>query len=72
MSNKAVVIDTLVKKREQLILERDKMYQQFSEQISEIEAALETYGGKKVWEIGSNALYDDENPEYIKQSIEEI
>ena len=72
MSNQLVVIETLIKKRESLIFERDKMIDLANKAISEIESALEQLSGKKVWEIASSELYDDENPNYITSSQEEI
>jgi hypothetical protein len=71
MSNNRVVIDTLVKKREQLQIEKVAAISRFDNEIQELEAAIETLSGERSWEIPLTTLYDDEHPEYIKQSIED-
>ena len=72
MNNNQVVIDTLIKKRDQLMAERDAATRRYNEQIGEIEEALDRLAGKEVWRISDPAVYDDENPDYIRQSQEEI
>lgn len=72
MSNNAVVIDTLVKKREQILAEKNVAVSRFDSEIQELEIAIERLSGKKVWEVSQGVLYDDEHPDYIKQSEEEI
>lgn len=66
MSNSQVVIETLTQKRETLIKERDQMYWKFNEQIREIEDALAELTGQAVGKAANIALYDDENPDYIR------
>jgi len=72
MSNNLVVIGTLVKKREQILAEKYAAISRFDSEIRELETAIERLSGKKVWEVSQGALYDDEHPDYIRQSGEEI
>ncbi len=67
-----VVTETLLKKRNQLLLEKEQMLEKLNQEINSIEAAIERLSGKKVWEIEPTTFYDDENPDYIKASIEEM
>jgi hypothetical protein len=71
MSNN-LAVEVLMKNREELVGKRTRMLERYNKEISEIETALEQLAGKKVWEMGSDYHYDDENPDQIKQSIEEI
>lgn len=66
MSNNQIVIDTLLKKRESLQIERNAMYLKYNEEIREITEAIEQLTGKPFGEHASPTLYDDENPDYIK------
>ncbi len=66
MSNNQVVISTLMNKRHQIILERDKLVKELNAQIEEIEVALDTLAGGPVWDKPVESIYDDENPSYIK------
>ncbi len=72
MSNNQIVIDTLTKKRDELLLERERMHFQYQKQIDEIEDALDTLAGKKVWRTENKEFYDDENPSYIKNTEDGI
>lgn len=65
-------IQVLIDKRQSLISERDRIEEQYNQEISEIENAIETLSGKKVWETLSEERYDDLNPNYIKGSYEEL
>jgi len=47
------------------------MLERLNSEISELEKAIEELSGKKVWEIESVVIYDDESPDYIKSSIED-
>lgn len=67
-----LALETLTTKRLELQIERNKMIAQFDQEITEIETAIEQLSGKKVWEITEEVRYDDENPNYIKSSQEEI
>lgn len=71
MSN-TIAIETLQQKRQQLLLEKESFLDRINGEISSIEAVIETLSGKKVWEIEKEFVYDDENPNYIRASIEEI
>ena len=72
MSNNQIVIDTLIKKREQLMAEKTAAISRFDLEIRELETALERLSGKKVWEVEGETVYDDLYPEYIKGSQEEL
>lgn len=67
-----LAVDSLVLKRAELVGEQSRMNEHFNNQISEIETAIETLSGKKVWETPISEIYDDESPNYIKSSQEEI
>lgn len=67
-----VAIQVLIDKRQSLISERNRLEEQYNQEISEIENAIETLSGKKVWETLSEEQYDDLNPNYIKGSYEEL
>lgn len=70
MSNLAA--ETLIKKREQLIEEQTKMNLQFQEQINDLDMAIEAIYGRPAKEVIQETKYDDESPDYIKGSAEEI
>ena len=67
-----VAVSELVKKRQQLINERDKMLIKFENEIEQLESAIILIAEGRIWEKPSLETFDDENPDYIKQSIEEI
>lgn len=71
MSNN-LAIKLLLSKREALLSEKSGAMARFDTEIGEIETALAELTGKKVWEMTSETLYDDEHPDYIKASEEEI
>jgi hypothetical protein len=71
MSNNTA-IEVLQLKRELLITQRNKAIEEFDNQISNLETAIEELSGKKVWETERVNTYDDESPDYIKSSQEEI
>ncbi len=70
MSNTAVKV--LEERKQQLIQEKAKMNDLFDNQINELEVAIESVLGKTVWDMPRVEIYDDENPNYIKSSQEEI
>ncbi len=70
MSNAA--IETLIKERQALLLAKEKMLSEYNASINDIEIAIEQLSGKTVWEAERDYIYDDENPDYIKTSIEEM
>jgi hypothetical protein len=67
-----VAIEALLKEREKLSTEQIALNRQFKEQISSIDASIERLSGKKVWEVKQDFIFDDENPNYIKGSQEEM
>lgn len=69
MQNQAAV-ETLHKKRAELIIERKSFLSEINSKIQGIESAIESLSGLKVWETEPDVLFDDENPDYIKSSIE--
>lgn len=69
MSNNAV--ETLLKERDRLVLDRDAAVARFNTEIRELETAIEKLAGKKVWDIEGRLIYDDEHPDYIRQSVED-
>lgn len=72
MNGNEMAIDVLLKKREQLVIEKQKMTERFDGEIIQMEKSIELLSGKKVWDFGLINTYDDENPDYIRQSIEEL
>jgi hypothetical protein len=70
MNNKSA-IEVLLNKRQELATKRDVEYQRATTEICSLESAIETLSGKKVWQVEQDFVYDDENPDYIKGSIEE-
>lgn len=67
-----LAVEALLLKRQQLLDERTKAVSRFDQEISSLDTALEILSGKKVWELKAETLYDDERPDYIKASEEEI
>lgn len=65
-------IEALIKKRDEIKAEQIRVNAQFDANILQIETAIETLTGKRVWELPPTERFDDENPDYIRQSIEEI
>lgn len=65
-------IETLLNERQKLIDERNRVTHQFNEQISQLDTSIELLSGKTVWETVAETKYDDESPNYIKPSYEEI
>lgn len=64
MSNPAV--ETLLKKREQVVEERRKMNEKFDNEIEQLESAIVLIAEGKVWEVSITETYDDENPDQIR------
>lgn len=65
-------IETLIQKREALVAERDAMLTDFNNQIAEFESCIELLSGKPYTEYMADYKFDDENPNYIRSSQEEI
>jgi hypothetical protein len=70
--NNELAIETLQHKRQQLLLEKETFLSRINAEINSIESSIESLSGKKVWETEPAMVYDDENPDYIRQSLEEI
>lgn len=68
MNNQA--IELLLKQRELVAAQRVKALEEFSVTLYDIETAIERLSGKKVWEVETEYKYDDQNPNYIKSSLE--
>lgn len=69
--NNNLAVDTLIKKREDLLVAKAAAINQFNAEIQQINRAIETLSGQNVFEAQNIALYDDERHDYIKQSIED-
>lgn len=65
-------LETLINLREKLIAQRDTTLEGLNKRISDVELTMELLTGKKIAEIISEERYDDENPDQVKQSLEEI
>ncbi len=65
-------IEALIEKREQLVTERNNAIARFDSEISELDSCIELLSGKSVFEVVNETRFDDENPNYIKSSPEEI
>ena len=64
-------IEILLKEREKLVAEKNRVNENFDNQISDIESSIELLSGKKVWEVVTETIYDDTHPQYITGSIED-
>ncbi len=65
-------VDTLVLKRAELVGEQARMNEKFNAEIEQLESAIILIAEGRVWETPILEKYEDENPNYIKQSLEEI
>ena len=65
-------IEVLFKEKNKLEIERDFHIDRLNKLISDLETSIEVLSGKKVWEVENAVKFDDENPDYIKSSKEEI
>jgi hypothetical protein len=72
MSNNHVVISTLINKREQLLATQQKVHAEYQEQIDELEDALDNLAGKTVWRKVNTVAYNDESPDYIRNTEDGI
>jgi len=70
MSNSAVEI--LNQKRLTLLDEQRKMNDKFQKEIDDLEVAILKLGGDVFLNTTPDDKYDDENPDQIKASLEEI
>jgi len=70
--NQSLGIEALVKKREELVFDRDNMLVEYNNQIAEMESCIELLSGKPYSETITDFKFDDESPNYIKSSQEEV
>lgn len=69
--NNNLALDTLIKKREELLIAKSATINKLNDEIQQVNAAIEALSGMNVFDAQNLALYDDEHPDYIKQSIED-
>lgn len=67
-----IAVDLLYKQLDRIKLEKQASIDRFDDQISKLQTAIDQLDGKKVWSNEPAELYDDTNPDYIKNSQEEI
>ena len=72
MSNNTAVVNYWLSKRDTLLTERGMAIERFDAEITEVEDAIKTLTGKTISEMVTEVLYDDQHPDYIKASAEEI
>lgn len=65
-------IEALIAKKQELINERVKMNEKFDKEITDLDIAIETLYGDKFPDVPAEDRFDDESPDYIKSSLEEI
>jgi len=70
MSN--IAEQVLLKKRAELIAERDKFIAQYLKEIQAIDLAIRAITGKSPTEVSALELYDDQNPDYIRNTEDGI
>lgn len=69
---KTLGINALIEKRDNLVFERDQMLTEYNNQIAEFESCIELLSGKPYSETIVDFKFDDESPNYIKSSQEEV
>jgi len=66
-------IKILMAERDKLISQKEAMIQEFDYKINSLEDSIEKLSGGKIeFNNLGEVKYDDESPDYIKQSLEEI
>lgn len=65
-------VEALLAKKQELIDEKQKAIEKFDAEITDLDIAIETLGGDRFMSIPAESRYDDESPNYIKSSQEEI
>jgi len=65
-------LEAIVKEMNRLKLEKQRAIERFDRLISDCHTSIEVLSGKTVWETEAEMTFDDENPNYIKSSEEEI
>ncbi len=72
MSNgNQVSIEALIKLKRELESKRQHEYNKATMDILNVSTAIELLSGKSIKETEEEFTYDDTNPDYIKQSIED-
>lgn len=67
-----IAVQELVKKHDELVAEKRKIDEEFTAKILDIYSAIEILTGKKASEHISEILYDDQNPDYIRNTEDGI
>jgi len=70
MSNQ-LAIEILTRNRDELIRRKQEAIDRYDMEISILEGTIDELSGKKVWVNEPPTIYDDESPDYIKNSFEE-
>lgn len=70
MSNFA--IESLLKERQKLVDAKNKAIERYDFEISEFDRAITLLEGRQVKDPANLTIYDDEHPDYIKGSQEEM
>jgi hypothetical protein len=65
-------IDLLVDQRVKLLQEQHEMNQKYNSEIKELNVSIKKLRGYTHADLDDAHHYDDENPDYIKSSKEEI
>lgn len=67
----SLAVEVLTERRQKIVGMKEKTIERYDKEVAEIEAAILQLTGKRSWEEVPAEKYDDENPDYIKQSIED-
>lgn len=70
--SKSLGIDALIEKIDILVSERDLAFFEATQQIKELESCVELLSGKPYSEYIADFRFDDESPNHIRSSQEEI
>jgi len=70
--NQSLGIETLLKKIAELEFDRYNMLVKYNNQIAEMESCIELLSGKPYSKTITDFKFDDESPNYIKNSQEEV
>ena len=70
MSN--IAVDLLIEKRNKLHAELMDVNQKYGAEIRELDSAIRNLTGESISEIETDHRYDDENPDYIKNTEDGI
>lgn len=67
-----IAVQELIRKHDELVAENIRINTEYSEKIGDIYRAIELLTGEKASKYIKEEKYDDENPNYIKGSFEEM